>query len=321
MRTPTRTARSNHAARVPSARVLAARVRAAWILAAWVLAVRVLAPAGLAAQGLPFHTESALTTSFEERGLRVSSTFVSRDSVSEVATQLAVLPFAPHQRLTTRVVIPILYKRMTTGTGDGTAYTDAGLGDVSIGAKWAFFVRDRLGGTTRLALAGDVSLPTGSTGARLDDGAEAPRALQLGAGAASAGGALVATAIRGQWGISADVGHRRHAREDGFRFGHGTRYDVAFGLRLPARVETVRTRTWQLYLEWNGSVAARSRAGGGEIDDSGGHVAFLSPAVQWVPHPQLLLEASLQVPVIQNLNGSQPDHDPRPSLGARFLFF
>lgn len=276
----------------------------------------------LLAQGLPFHTETALTTAFEERGLRFSSTFASRDSISVVATPLAVLPFAPHQRLTTRVVVPLLYKRMTTTrTGGDTPYSDVGLGDVSVGAKWAFFVRDRFGGTTRLALAGDVSLPTGSTGARLVDGTEAPRPLQLGTGAVAAGATLVATVIRGQWGLSVDAGHRRHASGDGFRFGNETRYDLAFGLRLPAHVQTVRTRTWQFYLEWNGSIVGRSWSGGSEIDGSGGHVAFLSPAVQWVPHPQLLLEASMQIPVIQDLNGSQPEHDPRPSLGVRFLFF
>lgn len=286
------------------------------------LALAFARPGGLLAQGLPFHTETALTTAFEERGLRFSSTFASRDTISVVATPIAVLPFAPHQRLTTRVVVPLLYKRMTTTRAGGrTLYSHAGLGDVSIGAKWAFFVRDRFRGTTRFAVAGDVSLPTGSTGARLDGGTEAPRPLQPGTGGIGAGAMLVATVIRGQWGLSADVGRRRHASGEAFRFGEETRYDLALGLRLPARVQTVRTRTWQLYLEWNGSVAGRSRSGGSEIDDSGGHVAFLSPAVQWVPHPQLLLEASLQIPVIQDLNGSQPEHDPRPSFGVRFLFF
>lgn len=292
------------------------------IWAALALAAPVLGPTSSAAQGLPFHTETALTTAFEERGLRVISSYRPRDSVSAVVTPLVILPFAPHQRVTTRVVVPLVYKRLTTSqVGSGAPYSEVGLGDVSVAAKWAFFVRDRLGGTSRLALVAGVSLPTGGTSARFDDGPEAPRPLQLGTGAVNASATLVGTVIRGQWGVSADLGHRRHAAADDFRFGASTRYDLAVGLRLPAHVETIRTRTVQLYLEWNGSIAGRSRTGGNDIGDSGGHVAFLSPGLQFVPLPQLLLEASLQIPVLQDLNGSQLEHGLRPSIGARFLFF
>lgn len=285
------------------------------------LAVSMFTPTSLRAQGLPFHTETALTTGFEQRGLRLLSTYRPRDSTSAVVTPLVVLPWAPHRRVTTSVVVPLVYKRLTTSRpGAATPYSEAGLGDVAVAAKWAFFVRDRFGGTTRLALVAGASLPTGRTGARFDGGPEAPRPLQLGTGAASASATLVGTALRGQWGISADAGHRRHATADGFRFGASTRYDLALGLRLPAYVETIHTQTWQLYVEWNGTIVARSRSAGVAIGDSGGHVAFLSPGVQWVVRPRLLLEASVQIPVVQDLNGTQLRHGPRPSIGARLLF-
>jgi len=281
-----------------------------------------LAPLSVFAQGLPFHTETALTMAFEERGGRIASRYVPRDSVSTWLAPFVVLPFAPHRRLSTRVVVPLVYRQLTTGaSGGATPYREAGLGDIFVAAKWAFFVRDRRGGTTRLAVVGGISLPTGRTGARFDDGPEAPRPLQLGTGAVSGSATLVGTAIRGRWGVSADIGHRRHATADDFRFGPVTRYDVAVGLRFPARVETIRTRTWQIYLEWNGLVSARSRAAGAEIPDSGGHVGFVSPGVQWVPLPQFLLEASLQIPVVEDVNGSQLGYGLRPSLGVRFLFF
>jgi len=292
------------------------------LLSAPLLAALFLGPASTTAQGLPFHTETALTTAFEQRGLRLISSYRPRDSVSAFVTPLVVLPFAPHQRFATRVVVPILYKRMTTSRAPGDApYSQAGLGDLSVAAKWAFFVRDRPGGTTRLALAGDVSLPTGGTSARFADGSEAPRPLQLGTGAVGAGTTIVGTVIRRQWGVSADLGYRGHAAADDFRFGSRARYNVAVGLRVPANVRTIRTKTLQLYVEWNGAIAARNRVGGTDIAASGGHVAFLSPGLQWVPHPQLLLEASLQIPVVQDLNGTQLEYGLRPAIGARFLFF
>jgi hypothetical protein len=117
------------------------------------------------------------------------------------------------------------------------------------------------------------------------------------------------------------VGHDRAASDGSFSFGATTRYNVAVGLRFPFYVETIRTKTLQFYLEWNGSITARSTQDGTALTNSGGHVAYLSPGVQWVVLPQLLIEGSVQIPVIQDHNGTQPDFGVRPALGARFLFF
>ncbi len=273
----------------------------------------------LVAQGLPFHTETALTTAFEERGVRTFAAAQSRGDATVFASPIVVLPFAPHQRFTTKVVLPLIYKRFSTSPSP--QYSNAGIGDLTVAAKWAFFARNRRDGTTRLALAGAVSLPTGSSNAEFADGSTAPRPLQLGKGVVSGGLTLVGTMVRGPWGLSADVGHARAASDGGFCFGTTTRYNVAIGLRFPFYVETIRTKTLQFYLEWNGSIAARSTQGGAALANTGGHVAYLSPGVQWVVLPQLLIEGSVQIPVIQDHNGTQPDFGIRPALGARFLFF
>lgn len=273
----------------------------------------------LAAQGLPFHTETALTTAFEQRAVRTFGMAQARGDADVFVSPLVILPFAPHQRVTTKVVIPLVHKRMSTGPD--TRYSNVGIGDLGLGVKWAFFARNRRDGTTRLAVAGSVSLPTGSTGATFDDGNTAPRSLQLGAGTVSGGAMLIATFVRGRWGVSADLGHVRSASDNGFTFGPTTRYDLAVGLRVPNYVQTIRTQTLQFYLEWNGSVSAQNAQGGTQLSNSGGHVAYLSPGVQWVVLPQLLIEGSVQFPVIQDHNGTQPDFGVRPALGARFLFF
>ncbi len=286
------------------------------------LFVLLSAPRLLAAQGLPFHTQSALTTSFEERGLRAFSMIQRRGDVTAAVTPLVVLPFAPSHKVTTSVVLPLVYKRMSEpGGSGGTVYSNAGVGDVTISAKWGFFGRDRLGGTTRLALIVSGSLPTGSTSASLKDGGAAPRSLQLGKGAVSGGATLVGMVLRGRWGINVDVGHLRHASDDGFRFGPVTRYDVAVGVRFPSHIATIHTKTLQVYLEWNGSIAGRNRQSGSDLPNTGGHVAYLSPGLQWVVLPQLLLEGSVQIPVIQDFNGAQADIGIRPAFGLRFLFF
>jgi hypothetical protein len=280
------------------------------------------APRLLGAQALPFHTQSALTTAFEERALRGIVMAGTRENVTVAVTSLVVLPFAPHQRVTTMVVLPLVHKRMTADPGGGeTLYSETGLGDITLAVKWAFLARDRFAGTTRLALMVTGRLPTGSTGASLRAGGVAPRPLQVGSGAFAAGVILVGTVVRGRWGISADLGHTWSATGDGYQFGPVTRYDLAIGVRFPDYIETIRTKTLQVYLEWNGSVSGNDRADGVVLPNSGGHVAFLSPGLQWVVLPQLLFEGSVQLPVIQDHNGMQPDFGLRGALGARFLFF
>ena len=277
-----------------------------------------LTPGASLAQGLPFHTPSALTTAFEQRGVRVFTMAQSRGDMTAVATPLIVLPWAPHQRVTTILSAPLVWKGLD-GMGAGGGFTNTGVGDVTASVKWAFFSKDRFAGTSRLALIASARLPTGSTDARLG-GDVAPRGLQLGSGAPGFGATLVGTFIRDRWAVSTALGRSVSSTDDGFRGGAITRYDVAVGLRIPARVETIRTRTVQLYLEWNGQVAERSRMGGLDVSDSGGHVSYLSPGLQWVVAPRLLLEASVQIPVIQDLNGTQTRFGFRPGAGIRYLF-
>ncbi len=279
-------------------------------------------PLSVAGQGLPFHTPSALTTAFEERGVRIFSMVQSRGDVTRVVLPLVVLPFAPHERVTTTVKLPLAYIRMRDpGDASDGAYAEGGIGDLRLSAKFAFFVRNRFAGTTRVALILGASLPTGSTSARTNDGLPAPRPLQLGTGAPSGGVTVVTTIVRNRWGLNAAVGHVRHGTDDDFHFGAVTRYDLALSIRGPEEVETLRTRTLQLYLEWNGSIAQRATSGGSELVDTGGHVGYLSPGIQWVVLPQLLIEGGLQIPVLQNHNGVQQDYGVRPAIGARFLFF
>ncbi len=59
-------------------------------IAAVVLAI----PFAAQAQGLPFHTESALTTAFEERGLRAFTMVDRRGDATSAVTPLVILPWA-----------------------------------------------------------------------------------------------------------------------------------------------------------------------------------------------------------------------------------
>ncbi|MCH7567015.1 MAG: hypothetical protein IH787_05075 [Nitrospirae bacterium] len=113
--------------------------------------VLAVGPLPVAGQGMPVHTPSALTMSFEQRGVRTLSMVQSRGDVTGVVFPLIVLPFAPHERLTTTVRIPLTYKRMrdpggTSGGGYAEVITNV------YGGGW----EDRVVAVLKSALAGHV---------------------------------------------------------------------------------------------------------------------------------------------------------------------
>lgn len=308
--------------------------RLAVVLSAAVL----LAPSGLGAQALPFHTETALTTGFEEEAARTFAAFSGRSglradgmsvadpmrrNVDIYVQVLAILPYAPTPRWTTRIVLPFVSKSMdfTDPAGARRSYANSGLGDALVDTKWIFFARNRLGGTLRVGIEGGVKIPLGDTDALLPDGTAAPRPLQAGTGSWDFPFKALFTLTRGRYGIIANTGYRINTDHDGFAAGDVFSYDLAVGLRLlPRKYESLEDDTFTVYLELNGGVTERDELVTGRDPNSGGHLLFLSPGVQWIPTPWLLFEASVQIPVVQDLNGTQLDYGTRSQVGSRIRF-
>ena len=316
---------------------VAARMRRAAVRALPVLAL-LAAPPGARAQALPFHAETAITTGFEEEAARTFAGFLGRHGLmrdgSDVADPLdrdidvfvqplALLPVAVTPMWTTRLIAPFVRKRMDFTTPDGVRrrYSTNGIGDVVVDTKWIFLVRNRRGGTTRAGIEGGVKIPVGATDANLPTGARAPRALQVGSGSWDFPFKALFTMTRGRRGLLANVGYRVNTTDEGVRAGNVFTYDAAAAWRfIPRRYRSFTDQTFVLYLELNGSVEARGRMGGAADPNSGGHLLFLSPDVQWIPRPWLLFEASVQLPIVQDLNGTQLRYDTRLQIGTRFRF-
>ncbi len=307
-------------------------------LLAWLTAVALLAPGSLRAQALPFHTETAITTGFEEEAARTFSAFFGRQglrrngvgitdpmqrNINVFVQAFGVLPYAITPMWTTRVVVPFVRKSMdfTTPGGTRSDYATSGVGDILVDTKWVFFSSNRLKGTTRLGIEGGVKIPLGGTDARMPDGTVAPRALQRGSGSWDFPLKALFTMTRDRFGLLANVGYRIHTSDAGFEAGDVFSYDVAVGLRMaPWVYKTMRDKSLMVYLELNGEVAPRDKTSGTPDPDSGGHLLFLSPDLQWIPTPWLLFEGSVQFPVVQDLNGTQLEYGTRFQLGTRFRF-
>lgn len=297
-----------------------------------------LAPGRLMAQALPFHTETAITTGFEQGAARTFSAFLGREGlrrdgveildpmqrdIDVFAQPFAVLPYAITPMWTTRIVAPFISKSMdfTAPMGTRQNYSTSGIGDVLVDTKWVFLNHNRLQGTTRLGIEGGVRIPVGKTSALLPTGAIAPRPLQVGSGYWSFPFKALFTLTRGRLGVVANAGYQINASDDGFSAGDLFSYDAAIGFRIaPWVYQTLSDKSLILYLEVNGTVTQRDDLSGVTNPNSGGHLMFVSPDLQWIPTPWLLFEASARFPVVQDLNGAQLEYDTRFQIGTRFRF-
>ena len=307
-------------------------------LAAGLLLLLSSVAGSLRAQALPFHTSTGVTAGFQENAARGFVTVLGRsghlrdgrevtDPMDRDVDALGVVGgailggFTPYW--TYRVIVPWMRKSMDFTTSDGVRrhFDASGVGDAILQSKWIFLRENRLRGTTRVGIRGRLTVPLGETEAKLPGGEVAPRPLQVGNGSWDFEPTAVFTWTQGRWGVHANTGWRFNTADGGFEAGDVLGYDAAVGLRLLPRVyQSLTDPTLGAYLELNGRVAGEVEVAGTENPDSGGHLLFLSPDLQWIPTPWLLFEGSVQVPVVQGLNGVQLEHEIRFQLGSRVRF-
>jgi len=287
------------------------------------------------AQVMSFHTQTAMSIGFEERAVRSFFRAVNKsglrtgrrtvkDPLDRNVTILAtpiVVPFAVTRRLIPILIVPSMRKQLTTTeNGVKQEIRNTGISDVTLNLKYAFWQRDRLNQTTRLAAFAAVKFPTGSTDETDASGKPLPAGLQLGTGSWDFPFGLAFTRSSGRFGLNAALFYRINTEHEAIDFGNQFKSDLAFGYRLyPAQYETYREKVVNLYLEINSTVTGKNQINGETDSSSGGHTIFLSPGLQWVLRQNLLIEASLQLPVFEDLNGTQLENDFVFSAGMRYL--
>lgn len=227
--------------------------------------------------------------------------------------------------LTVGMSVPIVEKRLIFRRSSGGKATIAadGFGDLSLVGAYRFFREDVPLGTTQVSLLGGLKLPTGRSSQTDRDvplltggtSERLPPSLQLGSG--SVDGIIGLGAMKNinrltfYGSIQAKI---NGSGAEGFRAGNTIFYD------LSADYVFLESRNLFLILELNGIYAQKSEQRGASIADSGGNTLFISPGMQYLPLPYLVLEASIQIPIHQELNGRQLGTDFTVVTGFRYLF-
>lgn len=208
------------------------------------------------------------------------------------------------------IMIPWLDKDLrTTSSGERITRETSGIGDIPLLAKYRVFTEDYPGGTSRLSVIGGLEVPSGETGDS-DSHGKLPRNLQTGSGSWDpiAGFAYTQQSLDEEWDLN--LTYQFNTEMHNFEFGDVLKYTLAYQHRiLPLELpeEGLYTQL-NVVLEANGEWSQKNENTSGSIDNSGGHLLFLSPGLQ-IAAREYVAEVSVQLPVFQDLNGDQTETD------------
>ena len=229
-----------------------------------------------------------------------------------------VLAYGVTEKLALFGIVPVLDKEMEIKSMGVTRDTN-GLGDITLLARYTAWKRDRPGETFRIAPFVGIEAPTGEDTEK-DSLGPLPQPLQLGSGSwdYTIGAVLTWQTIKRQ--IDASASYKINTEANDFEFGDETRLEVSWQQRVwPKTLGSGVPAFIYAVLESNLIHNQKNREGGIVSQDSGGTAWFLAPGIQYVTR-RTVLEAAVQLPVVQDLNGNALENDFTGILSFRINF-
>lgn len=147
-----------------------------------------------------------------------------------------------------------------------------------------------------------------------------PRPFQNGSGAWGGLGGVIATYQMLAWEVDADATYQATGTHDGYQAGAVTQTDASFQYRLwPRHFNGGVPALFYGVLETNLIHTGRDRMTGREIGDTGDTQWFINPGLQYVS-VNYVLETAIQLPIVQDMNGSALRDDYILHIGFRTHF-
>ncbi len=207
----------------------------------------------------------------------------------------------------------------STSGGRHVTRSSHDFGDLSLFARYTAYQRDRRGRTFRIAPFAGIEAPTGKDNAN-DALGVLPASVQVGSGSWDYFGGAVLTYQTLQYQIDGQFSYRANTEANGLEEGNISRVDVSLQYRMhPNRLTAGTPGFLYAVIEANLVHQGKDRMSGVTVPDSGGTRLFLTPGIQYVTR-RWILESAVQVPVIQNLNGTALENDYVIRVGVRFNF-
>ena len=242
------------------------------------------------------------------------------DRNMRVSGLVSVLGYGVTREFVLFGVLPYLDKRLDMNMeGQRVTRSDEGFGDLTLIGRYTAYTSDAPGRTFRIAPFLGVKAPTGRDDAR-DGLGRLPPTVQLGTGSWDFLGGVVATYQTLDWQVDAQLAYKVNREANGFRFGNVSGLDVSLQYRLwPQQLGSGVPAFLYGVLEANFVHAEKNQVGGIRDPNSGGTTLFFSPGLQYVTK-KWILEAGVQIPVAQDLNGTALKNDYILNAGFRINF-
>ncbi len=246
------------------------------------------------------------------RWLRATDDPTPSDREVNVVAIPNVLVYGATPDLALFAIFPYFFRNVEltdTTSGKRIDKNDNGIGDLTLIARYTLYARDYPSGTARFAPLAGIKLPTGDD--ELEPITTDSVDFQL-------GGVATVTWDFGRYEIDADIIYRINTEAENFEKGDDLVYDLAYEFRVyPWTLPNVGVPNFiYLVAEANGVFSKKSEQNGKALDNSGGNIIFLSPGVQFATK-RYILETSIQLPLIQDLNGNQVETDFVLTAGFR----
>ena len=233
---------------------------------------------------------------------------------------LAVVGYGVNSKLSMFGVLPYRDNELMLSTnGQETTRAARGLGDVTFFGRYTVHQTDQPGQTFRLAPFAGVKAPTGDYKTS-DTMGTLPPGVQVGSGTWDGFVGIVSTYQTLSFQVDGQFSYRVNGEASGFEFGNVTRLDGSLQYRLHPQTLTGGIPGF-LYgvVETNLIHRTKDKVNDRTNPNSGGTTIFIAPGVQFVTK-RWIVEAAIQVPVLQNLNGTALENDYVGRAGLRFNF-
>ncbi len=264
-------------------------------------------------------TENAGVISPELTIVRESLGLLRAENLDEVRWAHHLV-FAPDRADELRLVVPLVWRdaRFDGPLGEETS-EQSGLGDLALRYKRALWRADDVMRSDRVSALFELGAPTGEHD-ESENGTPVPRQLQLGTGDWSLGFGGAWTWIRDRQRFALEGLYRHRTRNDGVQLGASADLNAAYWYRLsPAEFAGDDGPEIRGVVELLGSHTFPSEVGD-DIQDDDSSILWLAPGVQVYPSSLVLLEANVQVPLLQDSDDPLGDRRWSANLVLKFLF-
>jgi len=236
-------------------------------------------------------------------------------------TVVTVLGYGISSKLALFGVLPFHNNSLdfTAMNGQRNTRKASGVGDTTLFARYIMLKEHQLGRNFQLAPFAGIKAPTGADDKR-DASGLLPPSVQPGSGAWSSLAGIISTFQTLNYQIDTQLSYQLNNKTNAFQAGDIARLDGSFQYRAWPGTLTGKVPGF-LYAVIETSLIHQQNNKINGINDgnSGASRLFLTPGIQYVTR-RWIIESAIQIPLIQNLNGTGLENNYIARISGRFNF-